>query len=90
MSKSKPIKGEVVEPNSYKKSNRQSGRGQTVRVVKYGGFTAILLLIVVIGLLAFSLKFAVGVLSSVLQFVIIVAAFGLIGAIIYNSMKGGK
>lgn len=82
MNKKRAIEGEVVERNSDRKGSSHTFRAN--------GIIAILVLIIAICILAFILKFVVGFLAIILQFIVVVAAIGLIGLLIYNWIKGDK
>ena len=82
MNKKPALEGEVVE--------RKTTPGNNAKTTKLNGLIAILVLIVVIGIFAFVLKFEVGLLAVILQFVVVAAAIGLVGLLICNFIKGGK
>lgn len=85
MAKNEIVEGEIVSRNSYKKSKRTKKRS-----IEINGIAAILILILAICLVALILKFAIGLLAGLLQVIIIVAAIGLVGVLIYNWIRGKK
>ena len=86
MSDKKAIEGEVVE----RRSHGGSAHKADIRVLKMTKVKAVLILILVIALLALTLKFLVGFLAVILQFVVILVAVWLISSLVYNLVKGGK
>lgn len=90
-SKSKPVEGEIVDRGPAKKSGasaRRGGNSENARL--FNGIVAVLAAIIVIALCAWVLKFVVGILATILQLAIIVAAIGLVAALIYNFVLKGK
>lgn len=82
----KPIEGEVINSKSKQRQRQQN----KVYAIKINKFTAVLIAILAICVLAFVLKFMVGFLAVILQFFLLAAALAVIGLLIYNLIKGIK
>ncbi len=92
-SKSKSQNSRAKTANRGQKYRGAGGRKtppNAAKVIRVNRIIAVLILILIVCIFALLLKFVVGIMGGLLQFIIVAAAIGLVAALIYNFVQERK